>query len=160
MIYFLLVGCSEYQSCMLVSSGNQSVTLAITFPTKSCLLLLHLTTLWKAFSSYGMQAYHTTYNSVFLEDCLVKAQISKALPTTYFSYKWRLTTVLPTNRIRIVGFKVLTVVVMNVVIFSDIALHSSYVNRGSGGTYHLHLWSKNQPIMKLVCRQGYTLHFQ
>jgi hypothetical protein len=38
-----------------------------------------------------------------------------------------------------VGFEVLTAVVMNVIIFSDIAPCSRYVNRRFGITHHLHL---------------------
>jgi hypothetical protein len=40
---------------------------------------------------------------------------------------------------KLVGFEVLTAVVINIVIFRDIAPCSPYVNRRFGGTYHLHL---------------------
>jgi hypothetical protein len=40
---------------------------------------------------------------------------------------------------KFVGFEVLTVVVMNVAIFCDLALCSPYVNRRCGEMYHLHI---------------------
>jgi hypothetical protein len=49
------------------------------------------------------------------------------------------------------GFEVPTAVVMNVAIFWDIAPCSSYANRCSGRTYHLHLQGKNQPSKKPAC---------
>jgi hypothetical protein len=46
------------------------------------------------------------------------------------------------NKNWIVGFEVLTVVIMKTAIFWDIAPCSPYTNRRFGGTYHLHLQSR------------------
>jgi hypothetical protein len=58
---------------------------------------------------------------------------------------------------KFVGFEVLTVVVMNVAIFNDLALCSLYVNRRWRGMYHLHIQhrksAENETRMQQVARQ-------
>jgi hypothetical protein len=58
------------------------------------------------------------------------------------------------NDLKLVGFEVLTAVVMNVAIFWDIAPCSPYVNQRFGGTYHLYLQGKKSAEQETSVQQG------